>query len=135
MEKKILLYSEKEAKYSAIRQLAEAQSAEVKRLTRAEYGIPIFRLLGLPDYVPFQAERPVPALYELPELMIFHGFGSEELDVFLAAYRAEALEPIPLKAITTLYNLGWTPLRLAEQLKEEHEQYKGKTGAEKKRKN
>lgn len=60
-----------------------------------------------------------PALYNMPELMIFNGFDSPALDGFLNMYKMTGLPKIPLKAVVTPYNIKWTLYELIEHLKEE----------------
>ena len=60
-----------------------------------------------------------PALYNMPELMIFNGFDSQTLDGFLNMYKMTGLPKIPLKAVVTPYNIKWTLYELIEHLKEE----------------
>ena len=66
-----------------------------------------------------QSGKKAPALYNLPEFMIFNGFADEELDEFLHAYRAAGIPKIQLKAVVTPFNIGWTLYELIEHLKEE----------------
>ncbi len=66
-----------------------------------------------------QSSKKAPALYNLPEFMIFNGFADEELDEFLHAYRAAGIPKIQLKAVVTPFNIGWTLYELIEHLKEE----------------
>ena len=55
----------------------------------------------------------------LPELMIFQGFGEEELKQFLNSYKQEGIERITLKAVVTPYNITWTVNDLVDHLKAE----------------
>ncbi len=66
-----------------------------------------------------QSSKKAPALYNLPEFMIFNGFADGELDEFLHAYRAAGIPKIQLKAVVTPFNIGWTLYELIEHLKEE----------------
>lgn len=66
-----------------------------------------------------QSSKKAPALYNLPEFMIFNGFTDEVLDEFLHAYRAAGIPKIQLKAVVTPFNIGWTLYELIEHLKEE----------------
>jgi len=63
-----------------------------------------------------------PALYNIPELLIFSEFDDASLQDFLDAYRASGMEKIKLKAVVTPYNIGWTLYQLIEHLKEESRQ-------------
>lgn len=61
--------------------------------------------------------------HKLPEIIVFQGFGDEELQEFLKVYREKGLEKIPLKAIVTPYNLTWTLNELGKHLEDERRSY------------
>lgn len=52
------------------------------------------------------------------EMMVFSEFSSEELDLFLEAYKKAQIAPIPRKSVVTPYNIVWTPLKLYQELDE-----------------
>lgn len=118
---KILLYTPNQEKYKAIAALSAGLGVELQALSPADFATPLYKLLGLPPFFAAEPEtgRPLPLLYNPPELMLLHAFPEESLDAFLAAYRAAGLEAIAFKAVTTVHNLGWTPYRLAEHIREE----------------
>lgn len=60
-----------------------------------------------------------PALYQLPDLLIFSGLPDEGLDLFLAEYKKAGIEPTGLKAVVTPHNLTWTVYELAAELVKE----------------
>ncbi len=62
------------------------------------------------------AHRTAPALYVLPEMLIFFGMDDKDLDLFLDAYKLTGQERISRKAVVTPTNLGWTLYELAEEL-------------------
>ena len=123
--KEILIFTPSDEKFGAVKALGDRGGIRVTRLQRAQFDVPLSELLGLPLPLPRPEDAgPVPALYAPPELMVLHGFASGELDVFLAEYRKRGIAPVRLKAVTTLFNLGWTPYDLAEHLREEAERFK-----------
>ena len=63
---------------------------------------------------------PAPLLYQMPELLIFSGIPEGMLDLILAEYRKEKIEPVALKAIVTPHNIGWTVYELSSELAKEH---------------
>lgn len=67
-----------------------------------------------------QSRPAAPALYFLPELLLFQGLTGRDLSRFLDAYREAGIPRTDLKAAVTPQNLRWTLYELAEQLKEEH---------------
>ncbi len=64
----------------------------------------------------------LPPLYNMPELLIFANVADDKLDGFLSMYRETGLDPVPLKAVMTPYNAGWTVYELIEELKKESKQ-------------
>ena len=63
---------------------------------------------------------PAPLLYQMPELLIFSGIPEGMLDLILAEYRKEKIEPVALKAIVTPHNISWTVYELSSDLAREH---------------
>ena len=61
----------------------------------------------------------VPIVYTMPEIIIFSGFGEDNLDRFLKEYKTRGIEKVKLKAVVTPYNLNWSLYDLIEQLKSE----------------
>ena len=124
MMKEVLICTASGDKFASVRALGDRLGFRVTRLDRTGFDTPLCKLLGLPVSLPGPEDlRPAPILYNAPELMVLHGFGSEDLDAFLKTYREQGIAPIPLKAVTTLHNLGWTPYYLAEHLREEAERF------------
>lgn len=54
------------------------------------------------------------------EMLVFSGMDSELTDRFLQAIKDINLPPISLKAIVTPTNIFWTPVKLYQELKTEH---------------
>lgn len=54
------------------------------------------------------------------EMLVFSGMDSELTDRFLQAIKDINLPPISLKAIVTPTNIFWTPVKLYQELKAEH---------------
>ena len=57
-------------------------------------------------------------------MIIFSGFGSRELDDFLARYKASGIEPVKLKSVVTDTNRSWTVEKLYSELGREYLFYK-----------
>lgn len=53
-------------------------------------------------------------------MLIFAHFSDAQLQAFLQAMRAAKLPPVPLKAVLTDDNCGWTVPELHEELRQEH---------------
>ncbi|MBP5295576.1 MAG: DUF3783 domain-containing protein [Lachnospiraceae bacterium] len=57
------------------------------------------------------------------EMLVFCGFASDDLDRFLEGFRLTGVPRVDLKAVLTQYNADWTPEKLFEELKKEHEAF------------
>jgi len=112
----ILMHIASAEKSAAVRSVAEQMGEEVKLIGYQELNR---TLLGLHIGKPVTKEIKLPPLYQMPELLVFVGMPEERLDQFLDAYRAAGIEPVALKAVSTLHNSGWTVFELIEALKAE----------------
>ncbi len=97
-----------------------------KRLDARDRGRTVGELAEISGFLPAAAGKSAaPAsslLAPLPELLLFSGVPEETLDLFLAAYRQEGLEPVTLKAVLTPVNVRWTlDALLAELFRERAE--------------
>lgn len=68
-------------------------------------------------------EKYAPVMEE--ELLVFCGFSDEGLDELLENLKKAGVPKIPLKAVLTETNAGWTIYQLYGQLREEHAQMRG----------
>ena len=79
--------------------------------------------------LPFQVTPPggetVPAMYQMPEILIFVSIEEDGIRAFLSAFRAEGEKPVALKAAVTPFNIGWTLYALIGELNREREALKG----------
>ena len=55
----------------------------------------------------------------ITELLLFEGFDSQKLDVFLETYNLTGIQPVVYKAVLTPINVKWTPAYLYEHIKNE----------------
>ncbi len=55
----------------------------------------------------------------LPDCIIFSDISNLEMDIFLAEYKKRGIEPTPMKATVTVYNIDWSIDKLIEELKRE----------------
>lgn len=122
----ILLYIPKEEKRQRIMELCGRLQLETRLLTMKDVKKTIgelagYRMAGTPGKGRNEAGTcpEPPALYELPELLIFSGVPDTVMDRFLADYKAAGIPPVGLKAKVTPSNVDWSLYRLAEELKRE----------------
>lgn len=57
-------------------------------------------------------------------MVIFAGLSDRELDIYIDSYKRLGAEPIPLKAVVTATNRGWTVRRLYRELGREYMYYR-----------
>ena len=117
----ILLHVYDKEKETAITKLAEELHQQVKVIGMGQLDQTLSGLCTGKN-----TKRPVqiPPLYYMPEILVFSGLSESELDTFLDRYKAAGLQPIALKAITTVYNYEWTLMELILELQKEREKMK-----------
>lgn len=112
----ILMHINDKTKSETIRNIASDMGEEIKvvgykDLSRTLTGLSLGRILT--------KSVKLPALYQMPELLVFIGMDDEKLDGFLERYKESKAEPVKLKAVATAHNIEWTLYELIEHLKEE----------------
>ena len=118
--KKIFYYIPGEEKKNAVLKICKEQQIETTVLAQKDLNRTVAALCTLP-VKPSGAKKSAPALYAMPEMLLFFGIGDAELDSFLEAYNATGLEMIKRKAVVTPTNLGWTVYELLDALEKEME--------------
>ncbi len=133
MEKKkiVLLFRMNQPKKEQIKELCGQMGFRTEEITPMRYGDSLGSLAGLGEIATANSKigsgtRPFVGQYELPaEMMVFYGLESAELDEFLKKYRQAGIEPVPIKAVVTPFNMQWTPYQLFNELMEEHRAMQG----------
>lgn len=119
----ILLYTKDTDKKQAIEKITKAIDLKFGELKANQANDLISSIVGLPTFTAFgtmeETNKKAPALWSMPELVLFFGVPDAKLDTFLAEYKKTELERIKLKAIVTPTNLNWSLYYLTEHLKEE----------------
>ena len=59
------------------------------------------------------------------EMMVMYGFGSEMIDVLIAALKSGGVGKVDLKAVITPTNSLWDSMKLYSEIKAEHEAMNG----------
>lgn len=120
--KKILAYMTDREKKEKILSLCGKLNLGLDEISYARINTPLVELMGLPKVPEEMREKAAaPAFYNMPELLVFCGMPEDEVDVFLKRYREAGIAPVSLKAVTTPYNLLWTPYELVKELEKERE--------------
>ncbi len=107
-------------KKSVITNICQRLGIELKTVNAGDVDKTVLFIVSGKD-VPANVKSDVkaPALYTLPELILFNEFDDESLEEFLNAYKTSGLERVKLKAVVTPFNITWTLYQLVEHLKEE----------------
>ena len=117
-QSKLLLFNISESKAALIKAVCDGLSIRTVKVYRPQYGETIGALAGIPAFpmtnVPYSGED------FTQEMMVICGLSSDELDVFLAAWRDAGIPPVWRKAALTPTNRQWTAARLYGELDREH---------------
>ncbi len=119
----IMYYVQDEKKKIQLEVLCVSLSIPTKQLKPSDLNEQVGKLAGIKNIAPLdlsQVEK-VPAIFCMPEIIIFSGVSNKKLDEFLFSYKKVGLSPTKLKAVTTPKNVGWTLYQLIKELMLEHE--------------
>ncbi len=116
--KKIYIHTSDAAKKAALENICKTLKIEMHKLKGSDLNRTVAAICGV-SVGKSGAHTAAPALYALPEILLFFGIDDSSLDSFLEAYNATGLESIKRKAVITPVNLNWTLYELAEALGKE----------------
>ncbi len=131
----ILLYTTDQNKKRQITALLQELKIALKEITYADLKKPLATVvlpasgnggktdIAVPALPGASGTVTIPPMYVQPELLIMHGFSSDRMDEFLAAYKKRGIAPISLKAVVTPRNLTWSVYDLTQELSREHEAF------------
>lgn len=130
---KVLYYVQDDNKRIQLEVLCMGMSLQAKRLKTSDLNMQVGVLAGMKGIKPLNvdAEEKAPAIFCMPEVIIFAGVSDKVLDEFLASYKNIGLAPIKLKAVATPRNVEWTLYHMVRELAQES----GQLEAAAKRKN
>lgn len=115
MSPTVLCYALSDARFAVISALCRTQGCFPRRVAEAEYARPVGALLGFPA-----GERSGSGAV-LEEMLVLCGFTPDALDDFLAAFPAQGVSGVALKAVLTPSNAGWTGGELYTELLRERQ--------------
>ena len=118
---KILLFNVSEERKSSIEKLCKSLSIRITVTTihLNMYGQSMGYLAGISG---FQRNSNNYTGEEFEsEMLIFSGVDSDLMDEFLDGMKKNGIAPVFLKAMITPTNIFWTPVKLFEELKKEHQ--------------
>lgn len=118
---KVLYYVQDENKRIQLEVLCMGMSLQAKRLKTSDLNMQVGVLAGMKGIKPLNvdAEEKAPAIFCMPEVIIFAGVPDNVLDEFLASYKNIGLTPIKLKAVATPRNVEWTLYHMVRELAQE----------------
>jgi len=115
----ILLFNIPLIKTAQIANLCTALDIQLKQVSSADANKTIGMLAGF-STADSSIAKANKAPFPSGEMMVFCGLLPDKLDSFLAEFKKREIPKIPLKAVMTPYNAGWTPGRLFTELSREH---------------
>ena len=121
--KKILTVNLPDDKKKAVHDICAAMGAEMTELLPGQYGYSIGELISPDGHLDEANSKEACRSLNL-DMIIFNGFGSRELDDFLAGYKAFGIELVKLKSVVTDTNRSWTVEKLYSELGREYLFYK-----------
>ena len=123
MEETVLLYNiDKTEPGKAMISILKKLDVKVVIVKTKDLMNPVGYLLGNSDY-----KRSTDKIKEVPqdEMMVLSGFDDKQVDVLLQIFQKANIPFIPLKAIVTEQNAGWSFYHLYEEIGEEHRRMNG----------
>lgn len=127
---RILYYVHDEKKKIQMEVLGMSMSVATKQLKPLDLNTPVGVLAGLKGIAPpdLSGEEKAPAIFCMPEIIIFSGMADKRLDEFLFSYKKIGLTPTNLKAVVTPNNINWTLYHLIRELSAERVRIEGMAG-------
>ena len=123
----IMYYVQDEKKKIQMEVLGMSMSITTKQLKPSDLNTQVGTLIGVKNIALLdmsQAEK-APAIFCMPEIIIFSGISDKMLDEFLFSYKKVGLTPTKLKAVVTPKNVNWTLYQLIRELSSERAQIEG----------
>jgi len=117
MQPVLLAYNITGEKLNKIRFICMMLKVRLRPVTAEDAHLSVGALAGVKDGpAPEGSTEPVS-----DEMLVMAHFNEQTFERFLNSLRAGGIPPIPLKAILTPTNAGWTGAALCEELKRERE--------------
>ena len=120
IKKIVLLYNFNNSRLKLVRKALSALGCNVRTVSKKEYSQPIGYLVGDEKFV--SCDKKYSGAVFDDEMLVMYGFGSEMIDVLIAALKKIGIGSIALKAVVTEQNINWDSVKLYNEIKKEHEQ-------------
>jgi hypothetical protein len=115
----IMYHVHDEKKKIQLEVLCLSLSIPSKELKASDLKEQVGKLAGINKVEKSANTDKIPALFSMPELILFSGVPNEKLDEFLYSYKNVGLTPTKLKAVVTPKNVSWTLYQLINELSNE----------------
>ena len=124
----ILYYVQDEKKRIQMEVLCMSMSIGTKQLKPSDLNTQVGTLVGAKNIEPLDPakEAKAPAIFCMPEIIIFSGIPDKKLDEFLFSYKKVGMTPTKLKAVITPQNASWSLYHLIRELSMERAQIEAK---------
>ncbi len=124
----ILYYVQDEKKRIQMEVLCMSMSIGTKQLKPSDLNTQVGTLIGAKNIEPLDPakEAKAPAIFCMPEIIIFSGIPDKKLDEFLFSYKKVGMTPTKLKAVITPQNASWSLYHLIRELSMERAQIEAK---------
>lgn len=117
--KLIMFYTKDKNKSEQIINLCRRLNIRTRKMKPSDINMEAGSLAGIKALGIKKEKEKAPAGYEMPEVIIFSGISSSELDTFLEEYKKANITSTALKAVLTPYNITWTLYELITELQRE----------------
>ena len=138
VRKEMVLYytPEKSAEDQKLKGVLVRLGIRIRNITPEQAGQKVGYLAGLPGFeeLPEQEEgytgenREEEASVIPEKMLVLCGFGQRKLEEMLNQFRKAKIPPIPMKAVLTEHNSGWSLVELYQELRQEHEKMNAADG-------
>lgn len=124
----VLYYVQDEKKRIQMEVLCMSMSIGTKQLKPSDLNTQVGTLIGAKNIEPLDPakEAKAPAIFCMPEIIIFSGISDKKLDEFLFSYKKVGMTPTKLKAVITPQNASWSLYHLIRELSMERAQIEAK---------
>lgn len=124
----VLYYVQDEKKRIQMEVLCMSMSIGTKQLKPSDLNTQVGTLIGAKNIEPLDPakEAKAPAIFCMPEIIIFSGITDKKLDEFLFSYKKVGMTPTKLKAVITPQNASWSLYHLIRELSMERAQIEAK---------
>ena len=116
----LLIYNISGPELKRLKTLCAKKSVRARAVSPDDYGEPVGALCSLRE----RTGAPAPG-GEVGQMLVFAGFGENQLDMLLAELDTVRVGKNAIKAAVTRYNAAWDSVRLWQELSREHEEMAG----------